>query len=739
MPPRTLTSAAGHRARIWFACFVFLATGCTSSPDRFSESNAQAHVDMLAGTIGSRPVGTEANARARAYLVEQLERDGFDVRIQEADAQRPELGVTARVFNIIAVKEGTLRDAVALVAHYDSVPEAPGAADDAFGAAVVIEAARVLAARPQANHSLMALLTDGEEAGLMGAAALIEDRSIADRLRAYLNVEAIGAAGPPFLFETGPGNAWLLAPWARQAPYPRGASFALEVYKRLPNDTDFSIFKQAELPGLNFALIGDSYAYHTARDTPERLAVSGMRSAGDNIVAIVETLDEANLSQRSVDEPIYFDIAGASGLTYGRQVAGAIATLAVLLGFVAWMRAVWVVYRMSGAVRLLVATAWTLVGLALVAAAMSGAVWALREVRDVYHPWYAHPIRLLFLLATAGAATGYLVLQLAMRLPGRPHAHPILVWCFTLPAWIALAITTEWLAPAASFLWTVSLLAAGVALAPAPLHRAKVVRLGSFGVLVVVGTLWIRDSLELYCFMVAALGREPIITPVWVYPIFLLVSGLMIVPPLIAVISGHDRRRLKPSVATLLGLAAVMTAAGLAYAAPAYTEERPLRRYVRYLQDEATGRAFWEIGANEPTLDLTADIQRFDWEVADSPPALSMPVGRFRHPFVFRAAVPAEATVPASISARIEPREEQIDLEIRVLPESHGLEVSFVMPPAMVPSAANLPGTVRANSRWTASYVAVPPEGIEFRTTFAAADATALPHAAVIITRPRLP
>ena len=282
-------------------------------------------------------------------------------------------------------------------------------------------------------------------------------------------------------------------------------------------------------------------------------------------------------------KPIYFDIAGASGLTCGRQVAGAgaIATLAVLLGFVAWMRAVWVVYRMSGAVRLLVATAWTLVGLALVAAAMSGAVWALREVRDVYHPWYAHPIRLLFLLATAGAATGYLVLQLAMRLPGRPHAHPILVWCFTLPAWIALAIATEWLAPAASFLWTVSLLAAGVALAPAPLHRAKVVRIGSFGVLVVVGTLWIRDSLELYCFMVAALGREPIITPVWVYPIFLLVSGLMIVPPLIAVISGHDRRRLKPSVATLLGLAAVMTAAGLAYAAPAYTEERPLRRYVR--------------------------------------------------------------------------------------------------------------------------------------------------------------
>ena len=739
MPSQTFTDAAGHRARIWFACCMFLATGCTSSPGRFSESNAEAHVDMLAGTIGSRPLGTEPNARARAYLVEQLDGYGFDVRIQEADAQRPALGLTARVFNIIAAKEGTRRDAVALVAHYDSVAETPGAADDAFGVAVVVEAARALAARARANYSLMVLLTDGEESGLMGAAALVEDRSITDRLRAYVNVEAIGAAGPAFLFETGPGNAWLLTPWARQAPHPRGASFALEIYKRLPNDTDFSIFKQAELPGLNFALIGDSYAYHTARDTPDRLATSAMRSAGENVVAIVEALDAAELSQRSVDEPIYFDIAGMSGLAYGRQVASAMAILAVLLGFVAWVRAIWVVYKMSGPVRILVAAAWTLVGLALIVAVTIGAVWALRAVRDVYHPWYAHPIRLLLLLATAGAATGYLVLRLATCLPGRPHAHPTLVWCLALPVWIALAIATEWLAPSASFLWTAPLLAAGVALAPTPLHRAHVVRLVSLGVLVVVGTLWMRDTLELYQFLVAVLGREPMITPVWIYPLFLLASGLMIIPPLIAVVVGHGRRLLEPSVAMTVSLLAVTIAAGLAYAAPAYTEERPLRRYIRYLQDEATGLAFWQIGANEPTLDLTAGAPRFNWQPVDSSPALSTPVGRFGHPFVFLAAAPAEADVPASIAARIEPREEEIDLEISVRPEENGIDVSFVMPPAMVPSAANLPGTVRASGRWTARYVAVPPEGIAFTATFAAADAAALPAAAVVITRARLP
>ena len=40
---------------------------------------------------------------------------------------------------------------MAIVSHYDSVPEGPGAADDAFGVGVSLEAARVLAARSHRN------------------------------------------------------------------------------------------------------------------------------------------------------------------------------------------------------------------------------------------------------------------------------------------------------------------------------------------------------------------------------------------------------------------------------------------------------------------------------------------------------------------------------------------------------------------------------------------------------------
>ena len=53
------------------------------------ERNARIHVERLAGTIGSRPPGTEAHARARAYIIDQLKIFGYQVRVQETDAGRP--------------------------------------------------------------------------------------------------------------------------------------------------------------------------------------------------------------------------------------------------------------------------------------------------------------------------------------------------------------------------------------------------------------------------------------------------------------------------------------------------------------------------------------------------------------------------------------------------------------------------------------------------------------------------
>ena len=69
---------------------LVLVSACSRPAPRFSLENARAHVQMLAGTIGSRPIGTPENQRARQYVVDQLRLFGYDVRVQEVDARRPD-------------------------------------------------------------------------------------------------------------------------------------------------------------------------------------------------------------------------------------------------------------------------------------------------------------------------------------------------------------------------------------------------------------------------------------------------------------------------------------------------------------------------------------------------------------------------------------------------------------------------------------------------------------------------
>src|SRR5438874_76965 len=65
---------------------LLICSACSRESPRFSLENARAHVQMLAGTIGSRPVGTPENQRARQYVVDELRLFGYDVRVQETDA-----------------------------------------------------------------------------------------------------------------------------------------------------------------------------------------------------------------------------------------------------------------------------------------------------------------------------------------------------------------------------------------------------------------------------------------------------------------------------------------------------------------------------------------------------------------------------------------------------------------------------------------------------------------------------
>ena len=682
---------------------------------------------MLADTIGSRPSGTRANALARAYVVDQLKQSGFEVRVQETDARRREHGLTARVSNIIGVLAGQRQEAIGLLSHVDSVAEGPGAGDDALGVAVALETARVVSAQRDRPWSLFVIITDGEEYGLMGAAALVGERDVTDRLRAYINVESIGSGGVPVLFETGPGNGWLTAAWARNAPHPRGGSYAIEIYKRLPNDTDFSILKTQDIPGLNFAAVGDSYAYHTPRDSAARLSPLTIRAMGENAVAIVNALQRVDITQRAAADHTFFDVGGTVAVSYGPAVSTGIAVSALILGLLAWVRVLRESIRTSGFWRWLLVALWTAVAAAVACGTMVGAVWLLRVAREVYHPWYAHPGRLMRAAASSPA-----------RLRAGPSRGP--AGCFRRGP-TAPGIRRS---PGASRCRSGSrsppersgslpppptcgrsrLLAAGLLLVLTPPSRDTLVRAASIVVLAVAGTLWLREAVELIRFVVTVMGRFPIITPVFIYPALIACTAAMVAPPLIAAIA-PSRPLLRPSILTTVLLLATAITAGLAYAAPGYTPERPLRRHARVIQEATGTNAIWEVGSVEPGLDLAEGAPTGFAPAGDAAP-VSVPWRQLSYPFVFRTTGIAIGPPPARVAGfTTNVLDQGTEASISVIPQEPGVSVSFVLPAGLVPARSNLPGR-SVGGRWVATFAATPPEGINWRGSFAKVGPDAL-------------
>jgi hypothetical protein len=700
---------------------LLLSAACSPSAPPFSVENARAHVQMLAGSIGSRPIGSDANRRAREYLVERLREYGFNVRVQETDAERR--GATARVANIIAARPGRRAQVIALVSHYDSVPDGPGAADDALGAAVCLEAGRVLAARQQPNYALALIFTDGEEVGLMGAAAVMKD-SIAGWVRAVLNFDAVGSSGPPVLYETGPDSRVALDAWARSSPRPAGASYMTDIYRVLPNSTDFTVFAR-HLPGLNFAAAGDSYAYHTSRDTPDRLDPNLVREMGENTVATVSALDEAaDLSDRSNARVIYLDIARRWAVTYGSGTALVLFAAAILAALFGWVTVLPAARELAPGRTMLFTLLWAFVALEVAIGAMLGAALLLRTVRETYQPWYAHPDRFFVYLVVAGTLGAWTMSRMGRLLPPgfRGSIQPAVAWTIILPFWLALAVAAQIFVPSAAYLAVLPLLCAGLALAVSPVRRAAGVRAASAVVLVVAGALWVGNAVILLHFAVAVFGRLPIVTPIYVYPLLLLIPGLFVVPPFFALVAGHDRRgRWQP----LLGLFAFVAA--WCWFAPAYTNDRPLQGSICYVNDASTGRARWQIAGNEPGIHVGVSVPfSAGWQSGPPPASFGIPLRLPLGPFAFYEATTVAEPAPVTAAGSLVREQSAAFIEIRAIPREPALAVDFNLPDGVVPEETNLAGRQQEGSPFVARYMALPAGGVTLRARITSADAERL-------------
>ncbi len=300
----------------------------------FSSGRAMKHLAAI--SQDPHPLGSPAHAAVREYILGQLNAQGLEAQVQSASAlnsTQSTLLRAATVHNVIGRLRGARGGGEALLisGHYDTVPNSPGASDDGSSIAAMLETARALKAGPPLNNDVIFLFTDGEEVGLLGARAFVDEHPLAKDVRLALNFEARGNGGPAVMFETSSRNGRLIEEFAKAAPRPYANSVAYEIYRRLPNDTDLSVFKGARLPGLNFAFIDGLAYYHTRADSIANINEGSLQHQGTYALALARHFGGLNLNDLQGGDAVYFDVLGTTLVNYPAGWAVALGALVLVL------------------------------------------------------------------------------------------------------------------------------------------------------------------------------------------------------------------------------------------------------------------------------------------------------------------------------------------------------------------------------------------------------------------------
>ncbi|MEV2239122.1 M28 family peptidase [Micromonospora sp. NPDC049891] len=569
----------------------------------FSAGRAYPHVTQVAG----RPhvAGSPANDEVRGYLEGVLRGLGLETQVQDTVAEEAGQlsgaagGATlARVRNVVARLPGTdPTGTVFLVAHYDAVQTGPGGNDDAAGVATILEVARALSGGPAPRNDVVFVLTDAEEACLCGASAFASEHPLAAGKGVVLNLEARGRTGPVIMFETSPENARLVEVFGRAAPHPVGTSFAVEVYRALPNDTDFTAFLDEGFLGLNSAYLDGGAIYHTPLDTPASMDRASLQHHGDNTLGLTREFGRIDFGDLRADhDATYFPVPGGLARYPGWLVLP-LALLAlsgvVVLGWLARRRNRVTAGRLAAGFGLaLVPIVVAPVGAQLLWAAILALRPGYAELLDPYRPtWY----RLAVLSLAAAVVFAWYALT-------RRRIGPAALAIGGL-GWLALlGVLLAFLAPGGAYLATLPALAGAlgglVALATRIDGPVPVIAVTASAAVAVI--LLLPTVVLLFSALGMAMGG--------VAALFAVLLGLAALPviDLLHPQAGGQRgmvalraRRLGGLPAGAAALAAVVLA-GTGIAVDRFDAAHPAPTHLMYALDAGTGQARWLSHESEP-------------------------------------------------------------------------------------------------------------------------------------------
>jgi hypothetical protein len=203
-------------------------------------------------------------------------------------------------YNVIAEIPGTDKadEVVMLGGHLDSWHAGTGATDNAIGCAIMMEAARILAATgAKPRRTVRVALWSGEEQGLLGSQAYVREhfgtveqpKPEHAKFAGYFNVDnGTGRVRGWTVF--GPPAAGTILREAVASLKDLGVMGATTTRSRQRGGTDHTSFNEAGLPGIGAIqdpIEYQTYTWHTNLDTYERVIEDDARKSAMVIAAAV--------------------------------------------------------------------------------------------------------------------------------------------------------------------------------------------------------------------------------------------------------------------------------------------------------------------------------------------------------------------------------------------------------------------------------------------------------------------
>ncbi|HLV21436.1 MAG TPA: M28 family peptidase [Polyangiaceae bacterium] len=655
---RPSSTAIGALIALALACVLVgvrytppAALPADADPAAFSAGRARAALQrVLSGR--PHPTGSHENRRVRERIEAELGALDFAVEVQRATVCGS-FGSCAAVENVLALHPGQRSDLLLLSVHYDSAPASPGAADDGSGVAALLEIARLLRRTPPTELSWLLLFDDGEEAGLLGMQAFLQQHPLAARVRRAVNLDARGTSGPSLMFETAGDAHTALAAFASGSRRPITNSLLAAAYAHLPNRTDFSaVAAHGVESGANFAFIGSPLLYHSARDDLAHLSLDTLQHQGENAWGTALALASADAPTEPRGEPVFFDVLAAAVVRVPEGVMWSAAALAVILlvatlGIQVRARRV----RLRDVVTGMVALPALIAGAGAIAAALTAASRATGALPAV---WVAHPEALLLALLLVPLA---LTAAVSAVIGGTALSH----WYATWLLWAAAGVAAMAGVPGGSYLLVgpalVAALAATVGVGRLPQQALTFAVLAPFFIALLLWLPILRFSYE-------ALGfSAPAITTA---ALALVTSSSL---PVLGDCSQRARRRLAAVFA-----AAAAASAALAQLLPPFSEQAP--RHLNLILQQAPGNDRWLVeafgaGSNAPLSDVV------EFRSVDASSVAPLPI---LAESIFAAPAPA-ASEPARLPVSVVRAEasagiRNVEALIGPVPGAHALTVA---------------------------------------------------------------